>query len=459
MFGFAAQSMAQDVKSQINAISKVVAANKNNPKAAEAQVKEYLKLNKKNAEALVGLGRAYLEIKDTANAKKYAEQAMKVNKKSGDACVLLGDIEVLKDNGGAAAGWYQQATMVDPQNPQGYIGYARIYQKADPQGAVQMLEKLRTIRPDYPVDAEAAHFFYRASKFQESFDYYSKVSTSKLDKSQLLEYISVAYVLGKNQNCVDLALEGINKYPDTWGFPRFASYNYLALKDYDKAIEYAEKTLKITPDTAVIFNDYNFTAQAYLGKKDYKNAVVYLQKAYDKDNSKTALLKQMAEAYTGAGDFDNAVEMYNKYIANVKEPKYSDYTTLAEIYTEKASKLTGAAQEQALLKADAVYADAAKATQDDGVKAYLLYTRAGIHANLDPDTKKGLAKPYYEQLATLAASKDVTKGNWAAYLKTAYRYLAIYNYFQNNKDAAVSYAQKLLALDPTNETAKQIVEN
>ena len=71
-----APSMAQDVKSQIDAITKVVKANKSNPEAIEDQVKDFVKENKKNGVALAGLGRAFLDIKDTVNAKKYAEMAV-----------------------------------------------------------------------------------------------------------------------------------------------------------------------------------------------------------------------------------------------------------------------------------------------------------------------------------------------------------------------------------------------
>ena len=91
MIGFSATTMAQDVKSQVDAISKTIAANKNNPDAIKDQVKDFVKANKKNAEALVGLGRAYLDVKDTVNAKKYADMAIKVDKKNGAGYILQGD--------------------------------------------------------------------------------------------------------------------------------------------------------------------------------------------------------------------------------------------------------------------------------------------------------------------------------------------------------------------------------
>ena len=126
---------------------------------------------------------AYLAIKDTLNSKKYGEMAVKVNKKYGDGWILLGDIEALKDDGGAAAQQYQQAIYFDPQNPQGYIKYAWVYRGRSPQQAVEQLEQLRTIKPDYPVDAEAGHIYYLANNREKAKEYYSKVDPNKLDKS------------------------------------------------------------------------------------------------------------------------------------------------------------------------------------------------------------------------------------------------------------------------------------
>ena len=130
-----APSMAQDVKSQVEAIKKVVTDNKSNPAAAEEQVKDFVKENKKNAEALAGLGRAYFEIKDTASAREYAMMAIdrgKDDKGKALAYILLGDIAALSDEGGGAASQYNQAMLLDPQNPTGYIKYAAVYRKVDP---------------------------------------------------------------------------------------------------------------------------------------------------------------------------------------------------------------------------------------------------------------------------------------------------------------------------------------
>ena len=181
-----APSMAQDANAQLDAVAKVIKENKSNPEAYEDQVKDYVKENKKNGVALAALGRVFFELRDTANAKKYAEMAVDRGEKEAEGYILLGDIAALNDDGGAAATWYQQATVMDPKEPQGYIKYASVYRKRSPELSVQMLEKLRSIDPSYPVDAEAGHFFYGANKLDKAVEYYAKVDLNQLKDNYLV---------------------------------------------------------------------------------------------------------------------------------------------------------------------------------------------------------------------------------------------------------------------------------
>ena len=89
MLGFSAQVMAQDVKSKIDAITKVIVSNNGAGPAVKDAVKVFIKENKKNAEALAGLGRAYLDIKDQTNALKYADMAIKANKNNAAGYLLM----------------------------------------------------------------------------------------------------------------------------------------------------------------------------------------------------------------------------------------------------------------------------------------------------------------------------------------------------------------------------------
>lgn len=456
LIGGTAQIKAQDVNPEYVAITKAIVDNKSNLKAAEPIVKDFVKEHKKNAEALAVVGRAYLDAKNEVEAKKYADLAIKANKKAADGYIVLGDIEASKDNAGEAATWYQTAMTIDPQNPMGYVKYARIYQKVDPAGAVAALEKLRTIRPDYPVDAEAAKFYYRAGKLGKALEYYDKCDKSKLDRSQLAEYATIAYANQKNQKSLDIALYGKSKEPGHAAFNRLAFYNNLVLQNYDEALKYADLLFNHSDSLKAIYSDYENYGHAYVGKKDYENAIKQFEKAYEMDKDKSEVLKHLSDAHMNNKNHAKAIDYYTQYLAKSGNKKVSDYEAIANIYIDLSDVETSPeAKKRALLNADEQYVELAKAFPKN--KDYATYKRAGIHHSINPDVKQGEAKPFYEEYAnSVGAKAEKSKGEIAT-LGVAYNYLAVYYIQNDNVATAKEYAAKLLELQPDNETAKQIL--
>lgn len=455
---FSAPTMAQDVKSQIEAITKVVVDNKDNLKAVKDQLKDFEKANKKNPEALAGLGRAYLDIKDTVNAEKYANLAIEKGKNSAYGYILMGDIAVIKNDGGAAATWYRQATTMAPNNPEGYIKYANIYRKRSPHQAVEMLEKLRTVLPDYPVDAEAGHFFYLAHQNDKAFEYYSKLTDlSKIDPERVKEFATAAYVLGKNDKSLEVSLAGLQANPRNAVFNRLAFYNSLVLKKYKDAISYADKLFTASDSAKFIHSDYTYAGHAYLADSLYDKAIEYFQKAIDSNlepSENPATMKLISSAYRGKGDWNNAVLWFDKYLKNEPKPSAIDYADLAGIYRNQAEKATGAAQIEALKKADAVYSDLLAKHPEEA--EYANYMKAIVNSQMDPDSKHGLAKPYFEKLVELISQHPQKNETDNARLVTSYHYLgAYYLIVKNEKSKADEYFRKVLEIDPNNATAKQ----
>lgn len=456
LIGISAQAMAQDVKEQIDAISKVIIANKANPKAAEDQVKAFYKENKKNPVAIAGLGRAYLDVKDTLNAKKYAELAVKSGKNCAEGYILLGDIEVAKNDGGAAASWYKQATVLDPQNPQGYIKYANIYRVSSPATAAEMLEKLRAIMPDFPVDAVAAHNFYGARKYDKAVEYYDRVTDrKKLDKDQIREYALAAYFNGNNDKSIEVSSYGNGLYPRDAVLNRMTFYNALAKKDYDKAVKFADALFNASDSAKIISRDYTMAGHAYMGQKAYDKAIEMFKKSIEtEDNSDVH--KLLSDAYSEIGDIDNAIAEYNAYICKKENPTASDYMALATIYTTVAGKTQdAAAKENAFKKADEVYAQVI--TKFPEYNAYGTYMRATINGNLDPDFTKGLSAPFYKELIEIVNSHSTKGSNDIGYLKAAYYNLGAISYTKGDKEEGENYMRKLLEVDPNNATAKQML--
>lgn len=457
VLGLSAQAMAQNKKADLEAISKVIKANKDNAKAGEKQVKELSKPYKKDAEFLAGIGRAYLDVKDQENTLKYADLAIKAEKTNAAGYLLKGDMAVMNDDGGEAAMWYQTATVQDPKNPTGYIKYARIYQKVDAEGAEQMLRKLTTIDPSYPVDAEIAHMYYSNNKFAKALENYQKVDKSKLDDAKLTEYSLAAYFLGKSNESLEASEYGAQKHPRSAGLNRLSFYNHTDLKNYSKALEYADALFNRSDSAKFVSRDYLYYGHALKGNGNNKEAIENFKKVYEMDNSQNDVLKLISDSYLADKQYDSAVEYYTKYLDTTDKKKASDYNAMAKIYTDQADNETDTnAKNAALLKADNVYADMATAMPNN--EDYATYQRAHIHHAIDSNVKNGAAKPYYEKYAQLLETRENRSNAENATLAESYNYLCVYYIQNDNVTKAKEIATKLQEIQPENETAKQILD-
>ena len=444
--------MAQDVQSQVDAIAKVIKENKSNPEAVEDQVKDFVKENKKNAIALAGLGRAYLDIKDTVNAKKYAKMAVDRGEKDAEGYILLGDIEALGNDGGAAATWYQQATLMDPQDPQGYIKYASVYRKRSPELSVQMLEKLRAVDPSYPVDAEAGHFFYGANKLDKAVEHYGKVDLNQLKDNYLTEYATAELLLANSKKSLEVALFGVNKNPRSAAMNRITFYNYTDLKDYKNALKYADALFNKSDSAKISARDYQYYGYAFMGDSAYDQAIEQFKKALEMNAELNDVRKQLSDAYIAKKDFTNGLAFYDEYLSKVEKPSVPDLDGLAQLYMQQASIVDSMTTDKidAFKKADEVYGRIASESPSN--KLYATLMRARINSQLDPESTQGLAKPYYEEYVQLAQTENADNPKL---LIEPYMYLGYYYIVKEDNATAKSYYEKILAIDPQNATATQ----
>lgn len=453
MIGFSAPAMAQDNNAVIEQVSKLIKAKDNGD-----AIKDIFKANKKNADVLLGMGRAYLEINDTANAAKYANLALARNKKMAKAYILLGDIAVMQDDGGKAAEWYQQAKYFDPKDPAGYFKYANILRGRSPEEAVSNLEELRVQRPDIAVDALAARIYYSSNKMQKSVDCYNKVADkAQLEDEDITNYATATWMLQHRDKSLEIAKYGLSKNPRKAAWNRLAFYNLTDMNQNEEALKYADALFNNSDSVKISGFDYTYYGTALKNAKQFDKAIEMFQNAANanKDNKEQMNIarKNLADTYAAKEDYENAIKFYNEYLSNIEKPSAFDYAGLGTIYQKQASSLTGDAQVAALKNADGVYAKLAEVhpSQID----FANFMRARINSSLDPETTEGLAKPFYEALATSLAANTNRDNTDNIRLVEAYRYLGYYYLVKNDKANADIYWNKVLEIDPENETAKQ----
>lgn len=411
----------------------------------------------------MAIGKIFLNEKDTVNADRFADYALARDHKYAKAFLLKGDIAVTKDDAGAAAENYQQAKYFAPKDPEAYYKYAMILRGRSPEEAVANLEELRTQRPDYPVDALCGRIFYIAQQYEKAETYYDKViDKSKMEDEDITYYAMTTWLLGKRDKSIDICKTGLSRDPRRSGWNRIAFYNYTDLKQIEQALDYADRLFNKSDSAHYIGEDYIYYGTALQMAERWDEAIKAFDQAIElnKGNDKQIAIidKDLSDVYLKKGDYDNAVLYYEKSIAGV-ETTMETLDNLGTLYTEIASKKTHAGDQaganEAFKKADAVYAQIIE--KFPNYKNYANYMRGQINANLDPDSKQGLAKPYYEVLSTSLEGKAEKNSSEISMLKQAYLYLLVYSYnVKQDKATAKSYANKLLSIDPENEVAKQV---
>ena len=457
MLSIAAPAVAQDgTKADVAAVKNLIASK---PADMTKAMKPFYSKNKKNAENLTAFGRAFLEAKDTLNARVYAEHGMKL--KYAPAFILRGDIYALGDDGGSAAGMYDQAIYFDPKNPEAYRKYASVYRKISPAGAVAKLKELGQQVPDYPVDAIIGHINYISNNFDEAIDYFDKVPKDKLEKMDIIESAFSAYLTQKYDKGIEMAEYGLQKEPRNSTLNRLAMFCNTEKGNFDKALDFADRLFNKSDSANISYMDYVYYGNALNGLKKHDEAIAMYKKAleqeFDNKDKRAGVIKTLSDAYKGIKDYENAIKFYEQYLTDVSKASASDHAGLGQLYVQHANSLEDDAQKiEKFKKADEIYANLLSKYTD--IEDYVAFQRARIGMYMDPESKQELAKPHYEKLVELLGAKADRDKTDHVRLVEAYRYLISYYLItKNDTNTAKEFARKLQEIDPENDTAKQVL--
>jgi tetratricopeptide (TPR) repeat protein len=452
--------MAQDATSAVEQATQII---KSQAADKDKQVTAVFKTVKKDAKAVAGIGRAYLDAKDYDNADKYADLAIKANKNCAAGYVLKGDICVMKDDGGAASSWFEQANYFEPSDPEGYRRYAQINSKSDPEGSIAKLEKLRSIDPSYPVDLIAAEIQSKAGNADAALEYYSKVSLDKMENYQLADYASTLFLKNKYDESLKVSSFGNNKFPRYGSLNRLSLFNNVNLEKYEDAIKFGERLFNASDDVKYTALDYiNYgTALQKLKKND--EAIATFEKVVNNRSfemsQRTAVYKNLSDIYKSMSDYTKALEYYEKYVKGQTQMTANIKNGYALLYRAMAleESATPEQKQEAVAKADNIFAEIAK--EFPAFEQSVTAQRAKLAFILDPEDKAGAAKQHYDKLIEIINGLDSKDASDTKQLKEALSYNIVY-FVKVNEDIAKAkeYAAKLLEIDPENAMAKQVSE-
>lgn len=461
-----AQSSDTDWKSQVAKLKETI---QSNPEQAEEEAKELIKgKNKKNIDLLIAIGRAYLDADNLSEAKDYASRARKVDGKSAAASLLEGDIAIKEQDAGKASQKYEEAIYFDPHCTEAYLKYADIYKASNSDLAIQKLQELKALEPDnIEVERKLAEIYYYKNDFKSAIGAYATFAAgAEATEEDLSKYAFALFLNHEFDKSLEIVNKGLQKNANNAAFNRLAMYNYTDLKQFDLALQAADKFFKECDKADYSYLDYKYYGFLLSALKQYDDAVKQFEKAIEMDSTQTDLYKEISSAYEDKEDYKKAVAAYKKYFDTVETQGLDLQFQLGRLYygagTQKDSlTITPEERKGALMAADSVFTTIAELAPDNHLGNFW---RARTNAALDPETTQGLAKPFYEEVAKLLESKN--EARYKSALIECYKYLGYYYLLaienpalqaeaQANKDKSIEYWEKILAIDPTDAIAKQ----
>lgn len=468
------QGLASSPDYALNSVGLASITLKTNAKEGENLLKDLAKNNKKNVEVLTAIARAYYDNNLIEQGDKVVADAQKADKKSPLPYLLQGDLKA-KSDAGAAAAFYALAINEDPNNMEAYIKTAKVYENVNAETAVKMLNKALAINPNYELAyKKLGDIYYGSGQYDKAIEAYNKYfKDSNYSNDELTKYAASYYFTKQYPEAYKLIQEGLSKDLNSFVFNRLKMYIDLSQENYEEGLTQAEKFFSLPTDKEKkhLFQDYISYGELLSKNGRTPEAFAQYQKAVELDPTKVSALKDIAVSAADAGDYLNAGNFYEQYIAKADTANIEalDYFNMGRDFYLAGNQLvkdtvdaeqSKVLSKEVLVKASDAFGTVAQRVPDSAL-GYLW--RARSNASLDPETTEGLAKPYYEEVIEVIKKKN--DGNSNDELVEAYRYLSYYYYLTYNKTKKAEdkekvklYSALILEIDPTNTVANQLLD-
>ena len=170
--------------------------------------------------------------------------------------------------------------------------------------------------------------------------------------------------------------------------------------------------------------------------------------------------REISAAYEQKNEYAQAITAYRKYFDSLNQTEKTPEALLqlGRLYYGQGTSadpltIQSAHRKAVLQAADSVFTLVSEQAPD----SYLgELWRARTHSAMDPETTEGLAKSHYEKVIEMLFVKNEPKYNSS--LIECYSYLGYYYLLKSDYPVSKEYWAKILAIDPTNATAKKALD-
>jgi tetratricopeptide (TPR) repeat protein len=401
------------------------------------------------ATLLVRLADAYVQVgsKDSALIFGFLRRAESLDSKNPELYLVRGDYWFYTlNNGSRAAENYKRAQDFSPNSTRARVRLGQLYTRIRSyQDALNYYQEALAIDPSFaPAYLEMGFLYAKMKQPEDSKTYFKKYLD--LSSSNIAAQRRYANMLIQTEDYKG-AIEQISKIftKDSVTFNdlnRAMAYSYFEEKQYPQAKYYIGKFILNAPAEKITAKDYVYAGHILIKNGQDSVGILSLTKAFEMDTTNIDLLGEVATLYLKNKKPQNAGDTYKMKI-KYTNGSANDYYKMGRAYFD-AKNWT---------EADSAFAKVNRMSADFE-PAYLF--RARVYSNLDPETKDGLAKPFYEKLVEKASADSVKYGKD---MLEAYNYLGYYYLVNKQYCESLMYWDKIVAIDPANENANSALKD
>jgi tetratricopeptide (TPR) repeat protein len=373
----------------------------------------------KDPETYMIMGDAYRKLIDGGNAVTSYTKALGLDPKMAAAKNKIGKVYLTQNNPDYFLPAFESATQLDPAYKPAYFELFYYYYFRDVNKAAGYLDKfIANTDPGPEVEYLKTDFLYASAKFKEARDKAQSLVTQFGDQVNPRMYRLIAYTsdtLGDMQ----VAKQAMTTFLAKHGEEPVLPADYAELANINSKIAGSEAEAFANLQTAVEMDTV------------VENKVKYIQKG-------AALAKKQGNRKEEANWLGVAYK-------TEKEPNQNDLYNWGYANYQAAEYKT----------ADSIFCGLYQSKYPNEIFGYLWCARS-LQAQ-DTTMEKGLAVDAYKKLAEMSMQIDSTKFKNQA-ISSNFYLVSYYNDIKKDKATAITYLDRVLAIDPTNADAIRIKE-
>jgi Flp pilus assembly protein TadD len=392
----------------LNAIGRAnVESINGDPAYAIAKLNAAAQLAPNNADIYINLGNAYRKSKDGGQAVTAYIKAAQFN--PAVANYRMARVYETQRNWDVVSDHLNRAIAADAKFAPAYLRQYvyNLFHKGDYAAADEWAKKYITV-----ADPSVQNEYFRAQTLFQQKNYNEAIQIGK-------------NILGQTKEQVN---------PSVY---RLMAYSYLETRDTTTAKQYVDELFTKANKDEFVAKDYTLKATIYAKERPEEVVQIYMDAAQDDTTTRGKLLI-LQEAVDWAKSTGRKIPEADLRLQAFKLTQNPNPAVLFQIGLPYY-------QGGAFQKADSVFTAYATALPDS---IYGHYWSALSRAQLDPTMEQGLAVTAYERTLQIA-EKDATRFK-AMGVQSILPLAGYYNNVKKDKETAVAYLQRGLALDPNN---------